>query len=70
MPVKIKSFIPSTFLLCCADFRLLNSRHEHVNIEEWQDLNQHLYCSSTSSTVKIKLVCTDHRLCNELKSPI
>ena len=28
MPVKIKSFIPLTFLLCCADFRLLNRRHE------------------------------------------
>ena len=27
MPIKIKSFHPSTFLLCYADFRLLKSRH-------------------------------------------
>ena len=27
LPVKIKSFIPSTVLLCYADFRLLKSRH-------------------------------------------
>ena len=40
------------FLLCYPDFRLLNRRHENVNIVEWQDWIQHLYISSTLSTVK------------------
>ena len=40
------------FLLCCSDLRLLNRRHQNVSIEKWQDWIQHLYCSSTLSTVK------------------
>ena len=40
------------FLLCYPDFRLLSRRHENVNIVEWQDWIQHLYISSTLSTVK------------------
>ena len=32
MPVADKIYNSVDFLLCCADFQLLNRRHKHVNI--------------------------------------